>query len=43
MKRLADPCRAANISEGDFSLANTVLKYDGPTEPVAEQDWDALR
>lgn len=24
-------------------LKNTVLKYEDPTEPVAIQDWDALR
>jgi hypothetical protein len=25
------------------SLRGSVLRYDRPTEPVAEQDWDALR
>jgi hypothetical protein len=24
-------------------LRGTVLRYDRPTEPVAEADWDALR
>ena len=25
------------------SLRGKVLQYDRPTEPVAEEDWDALR
>ncbi len=25
------------------SLHGKVLQYDRPTEPVAEEDWDALR
>jgi hypothetical protein len=25
------------------SLQGSVLRYDDPTEPVAEADWDALR
>lgn len=25
------------------SLRGTLLRYDRPTEPVAEADWDALR
>jgi hypothetical protein len=25
------------------SLRGAVLRYDRPTEPVAETDWDALR
>jgi hypothetical protein len=27
----------------DHPLRGTVLRYDRPTEPVAEADWDALR
>jgi hypothetical protein len=27
----------------DHPLRGTVLRYDRPTEPVAEPDWDALR
>ena len=27
----------------DFPLRNTVLKYDDPTEPVAEDDWAVLQ
>lgn len=26
-----------------LTLRNTVLKYDAPTEPVVERDWDALQ
>ena len=26
-----------------FPLANTVLKYEDPTEPVAESDWEVLQ
>jgi hypothetical protein len=25
------------------SLRGKVLQYDHPTEPVADEDWDALR
>ncbi|WP_298437534.1 type II toxin-antitoxin system prevent-host-death family antitoxin [Geobacter sp.] len=24
-------------------LRNTVLKFEAPTEPVAEEDWEALK
>ncbi len=27
----------------DFPLKNMVLKYDNPTAPIAENDWDALK
>jgi len=27
----------------DFPLKNTVLKYEDPTEPVAETDWGVLQ
>jgi hypothetical protein len=27
----------------DGSLRGTLLRYDGPTEPVAESDWDVLK
>jgi len=31
-------------SEGRLkNLRNSVLQYDGPTEPVAAEDWKALR
>jgi hypothetical protein len=26
-----------------FPLKNTVLKYEDPTEPIAENDWDVLQ
>jgi len=26
-----------------FPLKNTVLKYEDPTEPIAEIDWDVLQ
>ena len=25
-----------------FPLKNTILKYENPTEPIAENDWDVL-
>ena len=25
------------------SLRGSVIRYDSPTDPVAEQDWEALR
>jgi hypothetical protein len=28
---------------GRYPLRGTVLKYDDPTEPVALEDWEALR
>jgi hypothetical protein len=28
---------------GDHPLRGSVLRYDRPTEPMAEADWDALR
>jgi hypothetical protein len=27
----------------DHPLRGTVLRYDRPTDPVADTDWDALR
>jgi hypothetical protein len=33
----------AKESSPRLSLKGTVLKYIDPTEPVAEDDWDALR
>ena len=26
-----------------FPLSGSVIRYDSPTEPVAESDWEALR
>ncbi|MBX3057368.1 MAG: hypothetical protein KF770_12945 [Anaerolineae bacterium] len=31
------------MAEENYPLANTVLKYENPTEPVAENDWDVLQ
>jgi hypothetical protein len=28
---------------GDHSLKGTVLRYDRPNDPVAVEDWDALK
>lgn len=28
---------------GDHPLKGTVLRYDRPTDPVAADDWDALK
>jgi hypothetical protein len=30
-------------SMNSFPLKNTVLKFEGPTEPVAANDWAALQ
>jgi len=27
----------------EHPLRGTVLRYDGPTEPVVEEEWDAAR
>jgi hypothetical protein len=33
-----------NGSEGDpYPLRGSVVRYDRPTDPVAEEDWEALR
>ncbi len=34
-----DEARAADL----YPLHGTTFRYDRPTEPVAEEDWDALR
>ena len=34
---------ARTAAPADHPLRGTVLRYDRPTEPVAESDWDALR
>ncbi len=31
------------MTEEQFPLANSVLKYEDPTEPVAENDWGVLQ
>lgn len=37
------PLHRLKAAAGRSSLKNTVLKYEDPTQPVAEQDWDALQ
>jgi hypothetical protein len=34
---------AARPGPAGHALRGTVLRYDQPTAPVAEADWDALR
>jgi len=34
---------AKNLSKERYPLRGTVLKYTDPLEPVAEDDWAALR
>ena len=33
----------AHLAPANHSLRGAVLRYDRPTEPVAEAEWDALR
>lgn len=35
------PNPAAGV--GEFPLRGTVLRYDRPTDPVAEEDWESAR
>ena len=35
--------RAAAAVQNGYSLHGKVIQYDKPTEPVAEEDWEALR
>ena len=35
--------RESASSGNDSSLKGSVLRYDDPTEPVASDDWEALR
>lgn len=37
------PLRRRKAAAKADGLKNTVLKYEDPTQPVALQDWDALR
>lgn len=36
------PLRRDPRAADDFPLANTVLKYEDPFEPVAQDDWDIM-
>jgi len=33
----------ARQRENEFPLRGVPIEYDRPTDPVAEEDWDALR
>lgn len=33
---------ASDVQNG-YSLRGKVIRYDNPTEPVAQEDWEALR
>lgn len=35
--------KTSRIPEQVQALRHSVLKYDQPFEPVAEEDWDALK
>ena len=35
--------RAEQNGEQAFTLKDTVVKYDAPTDPVAAEDWAALQ
>jgi len=37
------PRAAAVAGQNAYPLRGKVLHYDNPTEPVAHEDWDALR
>jgi hypothetical protein len=37
------PRAALTAGQNGFSLRGQVVQYDNPTEPVAQEDWDALR
>ena len=39
------PQKAQSLPEHQhsYSLRGTPIRYDNPTEPVAQDDWDALR
>jgi hypothetical protein len=43
IERAANSVEPAKLAHGDqFSLLRgTVIRYDKPTEPVAEEDWEA--
>lgn len=30
-------------SQNKYSLQGTLIKYDAPFEPVAEEDWEAVK
>jgi hypothetical protein len=37
------PLQHRRIAAVHSSLKNTIVKYEAPTQPVVEQDWEAIR
>jgi len=37
------PRTAASDVQNGYSLRGKVIQYDNPTDPVAQEDWEALR
>jgi len=37
------PRKTASAVKNGYSLRGKVIRYDNPTEPVAQDDWEALR
>ena len=37
------PRKSTSSAQTGYSLRGKVIRYDAPTEPVAQQDWEALR
>ena len=37
------PRKSASAAQTGYSLRGKVIRYDNPTEPVAQEDWEALR
>lgn len=37
------PCRQKSATQKRYPLHGTPIKYISPTEPVAEEDWAAVR
>jgi hypothetical protein len=37
------PRKSASALQNGYSLRGKVIRYDNPTEPVAQADWEALQ
>ena len=37
------PRASASAAQNEYPLRGKVIRYDNPTEPVAREDWEALR
>ena len=37
------PRKTASALQNEYSLRGKVIRYDNPTEPVAQEDWEVLR